>query len=275
MTSADQTPVSGADATPVEDASLPADEGWFEHEDSFDDDSTWDELVYQAKRRLRLTMPVELPEDLLAAFAASPEAQALGSPPIDAPRIVLRLATQEYDLTLATLRWFDLREVVFDSVPYAQAIAPWDARRFVDELLAFTHFLMRMGTHPHAEEWPRVFDEYASEDLADMVAEPDRPHTPRASIERGRAAGFEVDTPEGLAAWKNHVRYGPPPKKPSPAELRRARRAVALPKPPPRLPGLFAEPAPPPRGDAHEHRATARQRKKKRKAAERARRRNR
>jgi hypothetical protein len=248
-----------------------APDDWFE--DPWDEDSVWDEQVEEAKRRLRLTSPVDLPEDVLAAFAESPEAGALESPPIDAPRIVLRLAAQEYDLTLTTLRWYDLREVVFDSVPYAQAIAPSDARRFVDEVLAFIRYLMRIGTPPHAEEWLRVFDQYAAEDLADIVAEPDVHHSPRAFIEMGRAAGFKVDTPEGLTAWRNHVRYGPPPKKPSPAEQRRARRALRPPKPPPRLPGLFAEQTAPPR--AKDTRAIARQRKKKRKAAERSRRRNR
>lgn len=248
------------------------DDDWFE--DPWDDDSVWDEQLEEEKRRLRLTSLVDLPEDVLAAFAASPEARALEGPPIDAPRIVLRLAAQEYELTLETLRWYDLREVVFDSVPYAQAIAPHDARRFVDEVLAFIHYLMRIGTPSDAEEWLRVFDQYAAEDLADIVARPDVHHSPRAFIEMGREAGFKVDTPEGLAAWRNHALYGPPPKKPSPKEQRLAQQALAPPKLPPRLPGLFDEPilVSPPTVD---RRAIARERKKKRKAAERARRRNR
>lgn len=78
-----------------------SDDDWFEG-DPFDRD-TWDEELEEAKRRARLLSPVDLPEDVLAAFAESPEARALEGQPIDAPRIVLRLAAQEYDLTLTTL----------------------------------------------------------------------------------------------------------------------------------------------------------------------------
>ena len=182
-----------------------APDDWFE--DPFDDDSTWDEQLEEAKRRSRLTSPVDLPDDVLTAFAASPEARALEDPSIDAPRIVLRLAAQEYDLTLTTLRWYDLREVVFDSVPYAQAIAPLDARRFVDEVLAFTHYLMRIGTPPHAEEWLRVFDQYAAEDLADIVGA--RPRWARRLAKQRRnlrgVRNHGVALRGGMGCWKTRI----------------------------------------------------------------------
>jgi hypothetical protein len=266
MTSTDRPLRVGA-APPIDEQ----DDLWFEDDDLFDEGSTWDEMVAQAKRRLRLSMPVELPEDVLAAFAASPEALALVEPRIDAPRIALRLAAQEYDLTLATMQWFDLREVVFDSLGYAQAIRPWDARRFVDEMLAFIRFSIRIGTPPHAAEWLRVFDKYAAEDLADIVAEPDVHHSPRIFLEMGRTAGYDVDTPEGLAAWKHRALSGPPREEPPSSESRGVplRRALSL------APGQPEQPALRPRSDLRTRRAAARVRKKKRKAAQRARRRNR
>jgi hypothetical protein len=104
----------------------------------------------------------DIEDDLLTAFDRSPEALALPAPPIDldfdadAPFVLTHYASEWFDETIASLRPEHLEEMLHERIPRRVALDPADARKFIEQAVAFVRYLDRAHVFPQANELLRV-----------------------------------------------------------------------------------------------------------------------
>nr|HEX4316976.1 hypothetical protein [Kofleriaceae bacterium] len=169
-------------------------------------------------------------EALETAFASSPEARGVepGWALVFAEAAATRLGK-----TLATLAPDDARQLLFGFFPQQVSAIDDDAPAIVDSVRALLAFAAReLGGFRANRALDAVSDHDAAEVLADEMAEPDNFGPAKRLILDGIAAGFDMTTDAGLAAWldesNRRARAGAPKR---PAAPKKAKPAAKKPEP--------------------------------------------
>jgi hypothetical protein len=206
--------------------------------DLFELGQTDDEIDIEARR------PLEA--ELMRRFVTSPEAKTLTD--VQACHFVMDLAADYFGATIATLRPRELSELVFDLIPRKVSIDASAASWIIGANRAFYAFLGREFGLEQADACLHVLGGDAVKKLEAALSDPRKFGVAKSFFMRGREAGFDMDTKEGVEAWMRVMQSQPLPS------------ATRLP-----IPGSTAGPA---------DKTTART-KKARKAARKARKKNR
>ena len=160
-----------------------------------------DEIDPQARGRLN--------DKLLRAFSASPEANALDG--VQWCDLVLDYAATYFGATVATLGPNELREILFDVFPRKVSVIASKAPEIVDECRAFYAFLKREGACEQADACLHVLGGEAAKELEAALSDPRNFGMAKSLVMAGHAAGFDVETQEGVEAWMRAVQAGPLP----------------------------------------------------------------
>ncbi|MBK8213871.1 MAG: hypothetical protein IPK71_08980 [Myxococcales bacterium] len=178
---------------------------------------------------------VDLPDDLLAAlveldgrdapidpdarrpleaalvrkFVASPEAEALED--ARSCELLMDLAGDYFDVSIATLEAEDLREIVFDILPAVVDVDATLAAGIVEEIRAFYSFLGRKLGLEQADACLRVIGGDAVERLERALSDATKFSDAKTRLRQSRGAGFARAVKEGLAESRL-----PPPTTPAP-----------------------------------------------------------
>jgi hypothetical protein len=145
--------------------------------------------------------PIE--EELLRRFAASPEGRALNE--VEACEFVLDLAADFLGHTLATLDARGLHDVLFELLPRKVSVGVEDAGWILEELRAFYTFLEREFKLTHAPACLALLSGPALLKLEAALSDRSLFSPAKAVLMAGRAAGFDIDSKEGLEAWLGHA----------------------------------------------------------------------
>ncbi len=170
----------------------------------------------------------ELEEELVRRFAESPEGAALTH--VDDCHYVIDLAASFMGASVATLQAAELRELLFEILPAKVTIAAAEARAIIETNRAFYAFLKREFGLPQADACLRVLGGDAVEKLEAALSDPRNFGTAKSVVQAGRAAGFDVETKEGIEAWMRDLQerplsIGTPPLGRAPSAAPKAARA--------------------------------------------------
>jgi hypothetical protein len=160
-----------------------------------------DEIDARARGRLE--------DELLRAFAVSPEANALDG--VQWSDLVFDYATTYFGATVATLGPAELREILFDLFPRKVSVLAAKAPTIVDECRALYAFLKREGGLKQADVCLRVLGDDAAERLEAALSNPRNFGMAKSLVMAGHTAGFDMGTQEGVEAWMRAVQAGPLP----------------------------------------------------------------
>lgn len=170
-----------------------------------------------------------LEDALVRQFEASPE--ALAGPEPQYSGLLMDLAADHFDVTIATLEPSELRALVFEVVPHLVCLAATAARGFIAELRCFYGFLERAYGLEQVDDCLAVLGGNAVETLEQALSDRERFSPMKTIVMAGREAGFDMSTEEGFAAWLRVWQVLPrlsPDGPPSPGEPRpRAQRSAA------------------------------------------------
>lgn len=151
----------------------------------------------------------ELEKALLRRLLASPEGAALKS--VECVRVVSDTAADFLGVTIATMTAAELREVLFEIVPRQVTIDPAAAGAIVIQTRALYAFLGRELGLEQAPACLAVLDGEAEQKLAAALSDPTKFGMAKQIIALGRAGGFDLDSPEGVAAWMRELESRPLP----------------------------------------------------------------
>lgn len=138
-------------------------------------------------------------EALIRRFVASPEARELDD--VQACELLMDLAADYFDVTIASLAPEDLHEIVFDILPSVVDVDASMASRIIDELRAFFAFLGRDLGIDQADACFRVVGRGAAKRLERALSDPTKFGEAKKIVRQGRAAGFDMSSKEGIEAW--------------------------------------------------------------------------
>lgn len=150
-----------------------------------------------------------LEDELVRCFLASPEANGLTD--VQSCNFVMDFAAEYFGVTIASLGPKELEEIVFDIVPRKVSIEASAAGEIIGEIGALYAFLARELELKQAPACQRVLGGDAVKRLEAALADTRNFGMAKSLVMAGHAAGFAVDTPEGLAAWMNTVQSRPLP----------------------------------------------------------------
>jgi hypothetical protein len=150
-----------------------------------------DEIDSEARR------PLE--DELLRRFLASPEGKGLEA--LQSCNFVMDFAADYFGATIATLSPSELAEIVFEIFPHKLSVEPSFAARIVEENRALYAFLKREFGLRQAEACLRVLGGDAVKKLETALADPDKFGMAKSLFMKGREAGFDMDSREGIEAW--------------------------------------------------------------------------
>jgi hypothetical protein len=151
----------------------------------------------------------QLEDELLRAFATSPEAKAL-----DGVRwcdLVLDYAATYFGATVATLGPTELREILFDLFPRKVSVLASKAPTIIDECRALYAFLKREGGLEQADACLRVLEGDAASVLEAALSDPRNFGMAKSIVMAGHAAGFNMETQGGVETWMRRMQAGPLP----------------------------------------------------------------
>lgn len=160
-----------------------------------------DEIDPQTRGRLE--------HELLHAFSASPEAKALDG--VQWSDLVFDYAATYFGATVATLGPAELREILFDLFPQKVSVLASKAPAIVDECRALYAFLKREGGLEQADACLRVLGGDAASVLEAALSDPRNFGMAKSIVMAGHAAGFDMETKEGVEAWMRVAQAGPLP----------------------------------------------------------------
>lgn len=159
------------------------------HQAIFDEDGECDDEAFAA-----------YVSGLLDAFEASPEGAKLGGAAwMD---IVLNFGRSFFGATVANLQPGDFGEIVWDIIPRKVSCESAQGPGIVRELRAFWTFAGREFGLPQAAACLAVIGEGAEERLEAYLGDRRRFGMAKSMFMTGAEAGFDVHTPEGMAAWQ-------------------------------------------------------------------------
>jgi hypothetical protein len=160
-----------------------------------------DEIDPEARR------PLE--GELLRRFVASPEAKTLTH--VRACHLVMDLAADCFNATIATLGPRELREIVFDIIPRKVSIDASAASWIIEETRAFYAFLERELGLAQADACSRVLGGDAVVQLEAALSDTSKFGMAKSFFMGGREAGFDMESKEGLEAWMSVMQSQPLP----------------------------------------------------------------
>lgn len=150
-----------------------------------------------------------LQEELAQRFAASPEAKALDD--VQWCHLVMDLAAENFNATIATLGARELREILFEIIPTAVSIHASAASGIIEETRAFYAFLGREYALEQAGACLRVLGGDAVKRLEAALSDTSKFGLAKSLLMSGREAGFDIDSKEGLEEWMRVVQSRPLP----------------------------------------------------------------
>ncbi|MEZ4364378.1 MAG: hypothetical protein R3B48_29655, partial [Kofleriaceae bacterium] len=150
-----------------------------------------------------------LEEELMRRFVASPEGKALTD--VQACHFVMDLAADFLGATIATLHPEDLREVLFDLIPRKVSLDVSEASGIVEATRAFYAFLKREFALAQADACLQVLGGDAVKQLEAALSDTGNYDLAKALFMRGREAGFDMNSREGIEAWMRVMQSQPLP----------------------------------------------------------------
>jgi hypothetical protein len=156
-------------------------------------------------------------EEVMAQFAASPEADALDGD-IGWANTVMELGMHHLGVTVAGMTPAHLREILFELIPRKVTSDASEAGKLVGELRAFFAFLKRAHGLRNMDACLRVLDGDAAKRFDQAMSDPRNFGMAKSIMMAGADAGFDISTREGAMAWMREVQRKPlPPSIPLPA----------------------------------------------------------
>jgi hypothetical protein len=150
-----------------------------------------------------------LEDELVRRFEGSPEAKALTD--LQACRFVMDLAADYFSATIATLGPRELREIMFEIIPRKVSIDASEASWMIEETRAFYAFLEREFGLPQAGACRRVLGGDAVKKLEAALSDTSKFGMAKSLVMRGREAGFDMESKEGIEAWMRVMQSQPLP----------------------------------------------------------------
>lgn len=150
-----------------------------------------------------------LEDELVRRFAASPEAKVLTD--IQSCHFVMDFAAGYFNSTIATLGPRELREIVFDIIPRKVSIDASAASWIIEENRAFYAFLKREFGLEQADACLRVLGGDAVKKLEAALSDTSKFGMAKSLFMGGRAAGFDMESKEGIEAWMRTMQSQPLP----------------------------------------------------------------
>jgi hypothetical protein len=150
-----------------------------------------------------------LEDELLRQFLASAEGKGLAD--LQSCNFVMDFAADYFSATIATLSPSELAEIVFEIFPRKLSVEPSVAARIVEENRALYAFLKREFGLRQAEACLRVLGGDAAKKLEAALADPSKFGMAKSLFMKGREAGFDMDSREGVEAWMRLMQSQPLP----------------------------------------------------------------
>lgn len=150
-----------------------------------------------------------LQQELVQRFAASPEGQALAD--VQLCHLVMDLAAENFNATIATLSARELREILFEIIPTTVSIDASAASEIIEENRAFYAFLKREFALEQAGACLRVLGGDAVKRLEAALSDTRKFGLAKSLLMSGREAGFDLNSKEGLEEWMRVVQSQPLP----------------------------------------------------------------
>lgn len=145
-----------------------------------------------------------LEAELLELFAAALPGEVQGT--FEYVQLVLDLAADRLGRTAGSIGGFELESLLFDAFPRFVNIAPAEAAPFAAECTAFFGFLRDDCGHALADDALAVLEgENVVARLEAAFADTSLFGLGKTLLVSGAAAGFDVDSPEGLRAYMRQV----------------------------------------------------------------------
>lgn len=141
-------------------------------------------------------------DGLLDAFANSPEGQALGVPVGGWVDLLFEYAFEHLGVAIPAMTTADFEEILFDLYPRKVSTPAESAGVIVTELRAFWQFVHRQYALPNAAALLAVLDGGAERRLYEALDNPQNYGMAKSFMMQGLSAGFDMRTPEGLAAFQ-------------------------------------------------------------------------
>ena len=140
---------------------------------------------------------------ILERFKASPEAKA--EPEAHWAAMLVDYAASYFGKTAESLSSAEFQELVFEVFPRKVSVEPEAAPAIVAGLRAFLTFLQREHPESQARRCLAVLEGNASQRLARGLADPSNFGPAKSFVMSGRAAGFDMSSEAGFAAWAAHM----------------------------------------------------------------------
>jgi hypothetical protein len=175
----------------------------------------------------------ELEDELMERFAASPEAQPIIERTGDVgwAGFVLTYGRDYEAVTVTTMRKGHLSRVLLDVFPRKVSCKPSAAPKIVEELRAFWLFLRREFSLANADECLAVLDDAMVRAMERQLANPRNFGMAKSFVMSGTAAGFDMRSAEGIAAFMHahnaslpRASAGPALSPPRPRQLTQAEK---------------------------------------------------
>jgi hypothetical protein len=140
---------------------------------------------------------------LMEQFTASPEGQAITQTGTELgwAGAMIHYAINYPGATPATMTTSDLEEVVFGLFPRKIITERGDAAEIIQELRAFWQFLQRVYQLPQAQQMLAHLTPQATRRLERELQEPANFGMAKSFVLKGKEAGFDMESPEGMQAW--------------------------------------------------------------------------
>lgn len=163
----------------------------------------------QDGERIDAELRRSLEDELGRRFVASPEASALTG--VQSCQLVMDLAADYFNATIATLGPRELREIVFDIIPRKVSVDASAASWIIEENRAFYAFLKRELALEQADACLQVLGGDAVKRLEAALSDTSQFGMAKSLFLGGREAGFDMDSREGIEAWMRVLQSQPLP----------------------------------------------------------------
>lgn len=151
--------------------------------------------------------PIE--EELLRRFAASPEAKGLDD--VQLCQLVMDLAADDFNATIATLTAEELNALIFEVIPRRVAIDASAATFIIEENRALYVYLKREFGLEQADACGLVLGRDAVKRLEAALSDKSKFGMTKSLMAEGREAGFDLESNEGIETWMRDLQSSPLP----------------------------------------------------------------
>lgn len=141
----------------------------------------------------------ELTDELLQQFEQSEEAKTVAD--TGWARCLLELTRNYLGVTVATLGPPELERVLFEIVPRQVSVPAEEAGNIIECLRGFYRYLERQLGMKEAQGCLAQLTDKATSRLSAELSNPKNFGMAKSLVMAGKAAGYDVSSPEGLEAW--------------------------------------------------------------------------